>query len=404
MPSVPQIAPAPAAWAILAVGLVVTTSGCAPGRDRGDDGAPGVPASVEVVRNPATGAWEPGEGWRLVEDLRVGRMDGSGPEVWGSVVDVAVDGLGRLYVLDNQALEIRVFDADGRYVRTIGREGRGPGEIELSAALLFSPRGNLWVHDARNQRFTVFDTAGDYLGEHPIRTARFVQGHRFADDGSLLELVALPGTRTGSEVLVRSRLAADGSLQPVDTFPLSPLPRARTVIVRSERGTSVSLRAATLPFTPPRLRVLDPRGYVWTTATDGDYRLVQQRLSGDTVRLVERAYDPVEVTPEERSRALEPLAGADVDEDRIPTVQPPIEALAVSGDGHLWVWRHVAAGRLAWDVFEPGGRYLGEVDPPPGSEDFRLLEVAPGALYGVARDELDVSYVVRLRIEGGGAG
>ncbi|HZD04614.1 MAG TPA: hypothetical protein VE173_06845, partial [Longimicrobiales bacterium] len=85
--------------------------------------------------------------------------------------------------------------------------------------------------------------------------------------------------------------------------------------------------------------------------------------------------------------------------DGIPDVHPPIEDLAVAPDGHLWVWRHVAPQRMAWDVFDPGGRYLGEVEPPFESGKFRLMALEPGALYGVWRDELDIQYVLRLRIE-----
>ncbi|HZD03333.1 MAG TPA: 6-bladed beta-propeller, partial [Longimicrobiales bacterium] len=146
---------------------VLTLAGGCRGDGGGEGGAAFGP-SVERIVN-SEGAWKAGTGWSLVEDLRIGAASGNGPEVWGGVVDVAVDAAGRLYVLDNLAHEIRVFDAAGRYIRTFSREGRGPGELDVSAALFFSPFGNLWVHDARNQRFTVFDTAGSYLREHPIR-------------------------------------------------------------------------------------------------------------------------------------------------------------------------------------------------------------------------------------------
>lgn len=376
----------------LAVVVLVLAGGC--GVEGGDD-PPGGPSVERIVSSEP--AWEPGSEWRLVEDLRIGRAEGSGPEVWGGVGALAVDGEGHLYVLDNLALEIREFDAGGAYVRTIGRPGRGPGELDLSVALFFSPLGNLWVHDARNQRFTVFDTAGHYLREHPIRTTRFVQGQRFARDGTFLHFVAVPGERRNREVLIRSRLGPDGELRATDTLPAPRLPRSERVIVPLRDGGGI--RAMAIPFTPQPLRVLDPRGYVWTTPTDGTYRLVQHDLSGDAVRVVERLYQPVEVSAEDRARARESLRAVEVDPDRLPDVHPPVEGLDVGLDGHLWVWRHVAPDRMAWDVFDPGGRYLGEVDPPWESGRFNLLALEPGALYGVWRDALDIQYVVRLRIE-----
>lgn len=62
---------------------------------------------------------------------------------------VAVDSTGRVYVADNQIPAIQVYDATGRHLRTIGREGRGPGE--------FHEIGELAVH---GDTLTVVDRAG----------------------------------------------------------------------------------------------------------------------------------------------------------------------------------------------------------------------------------------------------
>jgi hypothetical protein len=57
----------------------------------------------------------------------VGLVDGPDPEVFGRIAAVAFDARDRLYVLDSQARRISVFDERGRFVRTIGRPGEGPG-------------------------------------------------------------------------------------------------------------------------------------------------------------------------------------------------------------------------------------------------------------------------------------
>ncbi len=61
------------------------------------------------------------------ETLRLGSVDD--PDVgFSSIADMAVDRDGLLYVLDTQAVEVRVFDGATR-VRTIGGAGGGPGEL-----------------------------------------------------------------------------------------------------------------------------------------------------------------------------------------------------------------------------------------------------------------------------------
>ena len=88
-----------------------------------------------LVTNPAEGLWDanPEEQWQVVEGLRIGTVSGDGPDSFGQVGSIVVDGAGRLWIVDRQATEIRVFDADGEFVRTVGRAGEGPANSSPSA-------------------------------------------------------------------------------------------------------------------------------------------------------------------------------------------------------------------------------------------------------------------------------
>ena len=55
------------------------------------------------------------------------------------------------------------------------------------------------------------------------------------------------------------------------------------------------------------------------------------------------------------------------------------------------------SGASDWDVFDSEGRFLGVVSMP---ERFAPRVFVGDKIYGVWRDELDVQYVVRLRIVG----
>lgn len=52
-------------------------------------------------------------------------------------------------------------------------------------------------------------------------------------------------------------------------------------------------------------------------------------------------------------------------------------------------------GSSNWDVFDEGGRYLGVTRMPTGFTPTLFLG---DRIYGVALDELEVPYVVRLRV------
>ena len=51
-------------------------------------------------------------------------------------------------MLDSQLNEVQVYAPDGEYLRTIGREGEGPGEFRAAFNLLLLPSGNIGVLQA----------------------------------------------------------------------------------------------------------------------------------------------------------------------------------------------------------------------------------------------------------------
>lgn len=148
----------------LAVLVTLTLAAC------GDNTAPPiVELSIDtladgsvLVSNPVHGLWDadPDARWRLVESLRIGTATAGGPEAFESINRITIDALDRLWVVDYQAGHVKVFDAEGRYVRTIGRSGEGPGEFIRLSSVLRGPNGNMWIADGRLRRYEIFDTAG----------------------------------------------------------------------------------------------------------------------------------------------------------------------------------------------------------------------------------------------------
>jgi DNA-binding beta-propeller fold protein YncE len=61
----------------------------------------------------------------------------------------------QLYVADTYAHDIKVFDATGALLRTIGRRGAGDGEFNFPTHLAFV-NGELYVTDTLNSRVQVF--------------------------------------------------------------------------------------------------------------------------------------------------------------------------------------------------------------------------------------------------------
>lgn len=147
--------------------------GDGPGRDW-----PGVvdtlAGGVIQVRNPETGIWSDDEGWRIVEEVRIGAAAGDGPEAFSQIAAVGASPDGLIHVIDGHTQEVRVFTPAGEHVRTFGGRGAGPGEFTNAFSLDWDAHGRLWINDPGNNRYAVFDTAGSLLFRSPRRVPGLV--------------------------------------------------------------------------------------------------------------------------------------------------------------------------------------------------------------------------------------
>ncbi len=354
------------------------------------------------VSNPETGVWGDGDGWRLVPELSIGSIAGAGPDLFGEIAAIEVDALGRIYVADRQAAEVRVFDAEGNHVRTFGRRGRGPGEFEQLSGLGWGADGDLVVVDAANG-YINYDTTGAWVGVRRRETARMLVmipwPGGFGPNGEIFDVDVDFSSGTPRRTLVRysADLAAEDVI---------PLPEYQQPTFTASVGPG-RVMAAGVPFAPTQYWTIDPAGSLWS-GVSSEYRLVQQNFAGDTLRIVEREHTPDRLTEADLEAAMERLEGfvsqgGQIDRSLIPDTRPVFGPFFVDDASRLWV--AVPRGPedglgFELDVFDPEGRYLGRVESNVGDLSGRAL-VRGEYFYAVVRDELEVARVVRLRIVNG---
>jgi hypothetical protein len=57
------------------------------------------------------------------------------------------------------------FDKEGKFIKTWGKKGSGPGEFDTPHALAMDSRGRLFVGDRNNNRIQIFDQNGNYIAQ-----------------------------------------------------------------------------------------------------------------------------------------------------------------------------------------------------------------------------------------------
>ena len=77
---------------------------------------------------------------------------------------------GNVYVFDEQAHHVQVYDSEGVYVETLGGRGEGPGEFSRAEAVALLPDGRLVVRDPGNMRVQVFGPGPGGAGRMGIQS------------------------------------------------------------------------------------------------------------------------------------------------------------------------------------------------------------------------------------------
>ena len=102
-------------------------------------------------------------------------VKGNPPEALTEPTDVVTDPTnGDVYVAESHTDvtdptlvgRISVFDRNGKFLRTIGKTGTGPGEFRTPHALEFDSRGRLIVADRHNYRIQILSKAGAFISEY----------------------------------------------------------------------------------------------------------------------------------------------------------------------------------------------------------------------------------------------
>lgn len=77
--------------------------------------------------------------------------------------NLALDSKGNLYVSDSGAFHVQVYDADGKFLRTVGEMGDGFGQFARVKGIAVDRDNRLYAVDAMSQVVQVFDEDGKLL-------------------------------------------------------------------------------------------------------------------------------------------------------------------------------------------------------------------------------------------------
>lgn len=346
--------------------------------------------------------------WSISIEQRYG--DQPGTEL-ANPQTIGIDGSGRLYVADSRPAAVKVFNVNGTLLRTIGREGSGPGEYRNP---WIAVRGSLVVvHDPAQSRTSSFDTSGKYLRSW---TTFCCHQNEIAIDRSARIVIpaVLSVPSTDPRPIHRSpyvRFTAEGRVVDTLSIPsggeerLWSVPRRGTDGKPGNGSTSI-----VIPFTPHQYFAWDPAGG-YVAGWSGNFQLF--RSSGrDSVRLVSVTSRPATI-PDAMRRARVDTATAQlggiadpatariaVRLSDVPTNAPAFTRLLIDEEGNLWARQLLGASRgtTMFRVFDSRGADLGEAVVPVVVPDWGGVAFGQGTMFVRSEDGSGQPIVVRLRV------
>ena len=293
------------------------------------------------------------------EVYRVGGMNAPEWAFFRGAEPAGFDGAGNLYIMDGQESQVVIIDAAGELVRTVGREGEGPGEFNSVSGFWVWREGGFVVQDLGHAAYQVFGPSGELerfvrMGEqaaplamvsgmrfrvraHPAGGALIAQGMPPAIGGMVAGLFDAFAEITGEAVGDPEPAVDDRGLERIDltgdAMSVSPVLQARRLQPEKARETvdlEDLMSPANLIGLAADMRYFEP-GFHWDVLPDGtiaysdssDYAITLAGPGGSVVRVLRRPLSPEPVTDRIRRRAIDHAVGeleAEENDDRIDEV------------------------------------------------------------------------------------
>ena len=301
-----------------------------------------------------------------------------------------IRGMGRLSdgsvaVVDRASTEVRIFDASGRHLRSMGQRGEGPGEFTDAFILWVTAGDTLWMANTRSWSYSVFKAQGQFVRRirlepvylNPSRAGGVLENgytvnsrrtfFRKPDfsvtDTMIVEIHDLDGKFFRN--LARIPHATLGQVSESDIW-LYPLFGARDEV--DALGSTIVLAHGS----KPEVQVLDH-----------EFNLRMIIRWSEPNREVTRA--DIRAWREDYRERIDPSHWDEYDDARISPerpaadVFPSISSVRIGRDGRIWIRQYDRPREnRGWLAFGADGKFICHMAQPPGDiwefgADYMLL-------------------------------
>ncbi|NIM20780.1 MAG: 6-bladed beta-propeller [Candidatus Latescibacteria bacterium] len=326
------------------------------GKEVVKDGVLHVMNPAQPVEDPITIA--PDELWRIGGDEEEDYF-------FGVLSQIACNEKGNIYLLDAQLNKVMIFSPNGEYIRSIGREGEGPGEFRRPSDLFLTTGGDVAVMQRMPGKIVLLSPDGEPLGNYPVPELeeggfQMLSSGRLAGDHVVLAVQQVL-RREASLDMKMSLIGVSNNGEKTATYLTQKSTRNIANLVMDEKQSGI--------------------GVVWDAGSSGRvyisdnfdaYRIEMRQPDGTLDRIIEREYESRVRTKEEMERyspraILRRGGRTQRPEVKASKTDRDIQQIFAREDGSLWVLSSKGAFdteddvAAVFDVFDKEGKFTNQV-------------------------------------------
>jgi len=263
---------------------------------------------------------------------------------------------GDIYILDIRDMNVKKFDSEGNFLKTIGRSGQGPGEF-LYPNVMFIDNDTLNVTSNQPPKLVKFDLDGNFYYEKHI---------------GQVQLQSLKMSRNGEHIAsyVQKVMMKEGTMPDID-FSLAVIEtdslkaesvlRSKTFSVNEIIQGKLDINDLIIPFVPG-----DEFIYV-SENSDNQYRILAYDYEGNKKFEIRKDYKMIRYTPEEKQKYLDEMKknSQGTQEIKIGNFKKAISSMHTDKYGRLLVIpnvdRNLDSTGVYVDIFKDG-KFLNRAD------------------------------------------
>ena len=342
---------------------------------------------------------------QLEIDMIIGGETEDENYIFSQPVKVCVDSKGNIFVLDFQENCIKKYDTLGKYIKTISRSGKGPGEIINPFQMAVDPNGNIVTWDFGNMRFSFFSNDGEFLKSinttELIRMPEMIRDFKIGPNGNIyIE------TRT-----LDFKGESGGTL--IKIFQFSQNLKQKKIITSARIKDNICItkpifRNVPIPFCPHLFWGIVPTGNI-IIANSKNYTL---EIFSPEIKLLHKVHHKgtqIQVTNKDKEKYFASMISGSTGSSaqmgasdfarkatKFPKYKPYFRYLIIDHEGYILLPTYeMENDSYIYDVFTPDGEFVNKFKLSPVA----FSKIANGLIYELKTGMDKFPSIIRYRLQ-----